>query len=378
MIRNLNLPAGILYYGPPKFRDAKTVIVNFTDAIDPTQEISFVRPFKHFLAERGNAIFLVPASQLERIKQRYEQKAIDDALDEVFRGVEVSFVILSRYTGAYWQDLLRFAQMRSAPVAVHLDDNLLEVPPELKIDTYYEASRKAALLGTIRESDLVIASTAPLASQLSAYEHRRILYGEIYCSVMEDDFHPPAGQKENVRIGYMAGYSHKHDLEYVAEEVAAVLREYKNVHLEVSGFDFPVATSPFPAERIKFRAGTYGTYEGFRRNLSKFEWDIGLAPLRPIKYNKCKANTKWVEYSCAGVAVLAASDAPYSTIPRDCMALSDRTNWQDRLANLVENPALRFEMNAAATAHLREKFSLEAHAEQMRKIFSSVGVDLRG
>jgi len=378
MIRQLNLPAGIIYIGPENARDTKKIIVNFTDAIDPTQEISFIRPFRHFLAERGNSIFLIPASQLERIKQRYDQKPIDDALDEAFKGVEIDLVILSRYTGPHWQELLRFAQKRSVPIAVHLDDNLLEVPAELKIDTYYEPSRKAALLGTLRESDLVIASTAPLASQLSGYEHRKIVYGDIYCSVMDQDFYPPTAQNENIRIGYMAGYSHKHDLEYVAEEIAAVLREYKNAYLEVSGFDFSVATSPFPADRIKFRTGTYGTYNGFRRNLPKLGWDIGLAPLRPIKYNKCKANTKWVEYCCSGIAVLAAHDAPYSAIPSDCVAFSDRANWQDNLANLMENPTLRFEMTAAAMTYLRKKFSLEAHAEQIKKIFSSVGVDLRG
>ena len=33
--------------------------------------------------------------------------------------------------------------------------------------------------------------------------------------------------------------------------------------------------------------------------------DIGICPLAPIDFNLMKANTKWVEYSSAGVAVVA-------------------------------------------------------------------------
>ncbi len=47
------------------------------------------------------------------------------------------------------------------------------------------------------------------------------------------------------------------------------------------------------------------------QRFAELEWDIGICPLAPTAFNVLKANTKWVEYTSVGAAVIASRDMIY-------------------------------------------------------------------
>jgi hypothetical protein len=302
-------------------------------------------------------------------------------LRKIFGGQPTTSIILSRYTGQYWKYLLDLGAALQVPVAVFLDDNLLEVPADIgqsAVDTYMQPGRRQALLETIAQADVMIASTLALETQLRAYPHRRITHTHIYCSTTKSEVQNTAASEPVVRVGYMASRWHRHDLDYILPVIDDMLARNDDVLFEVFGFDWDVYLKDKYPGRVVCHAPVRGNYYSFRNRLNRLNWDIGIAPLRPIKYNRCKANTKWIEYTSSGISVVASRLDPYETLPEDCLALADHNQWYPALDDLIRNPDKRRSLCARAQAYVLDRYSIEAHAAQFVGILSDVGGYLRG
>lgn len=372
------LPRSTIVVWPNNTRNITLVV---TDNYDPTPEISFYRPFRYALARQGNALVVLTHAHLMRLRAQHPHKNLRDILSDIFAGYTIAALVLCRYTGEFWPDMFELAQKFSSPVAVHLDDNLLEVPIELGqsiYDGYKHPTRVMALREGVKQADLVISSTKALAEQLKVYSHRKMTWGHVYCSSLREDLRSFAYKDdESISLGYMASASHRHDLEYVVHGVARIMRLFPHVTLEIFGFDWAHPATDYFKDRIKLHKPVRGSYVGFRRYQDSLAWDIGLAPLRRIHYNRCKANTKWVECSAAGAAVVAADFDPYWTVPADTVALSDDRGWFDQLADLVEDRDLRRHRVEAAQNYIKKNLMIKHHANQLAAQFALAGAHLK-
>jgi glycosyltransferase involved in cell wall biosynthesis len=112
----------------------------------------------------------------------------------------------------------------------------------------------------------------------------------------------------------------------------------------------------------------YAEFLPFLRSLG---WWVGLAPLEDNIFNRCKADTKWVEYSLAGTAVVA-SDLPVYHRACDGGAgklASGAEQWSTAIKESVGNPAGRTRMVEAAQNKLRRLYSHSRLREQVIKVF---------
>jgi glycosyltransferase involved in cell wall biosynthesis len=112
----------------------------------------------------------------------------------------------------------------------------------------------------------------------------------------------------------------------------------------------------------------YAEFLPFLRSLG---WWIGVAPLEDNSFNRCKADTKWVEYSVAGIAVVA-SDLP--VYHRACDAgsgvlASTSKQWNTAIQDLVTNPQQRMRMVEAAQTKLRRLYNHKRLCEQVVNMF---------
>ncbi len=82
-----------------------------------------------------------------------------------------------------------------------------------------------------------------------------------------------------------------------------------------------------------------GDYETFLSTLHRTGWWIGLAPLEKHNFNKCKTDTKWVEYSLCGIPVVASSVKVYerSCIEGCGVRIRTEDDWYVMLRRLIEN-----------------------------------------
>ncbi len=91
----------------------------------------------------------------------------------------------------------------------------------------------------------------------------------------------------------------------------------------------------------------------FARTLANVHADVGLAPLVGDDFDRAKSELHWLEYTCAGVPTVAQRlmrPAPYDVIRdgTDGLVAKNTDEWTRAVRRLVESPALRADLVAAA------------------------------
>jgi hypothetical protein len=111
-------------------------------------------------------------------------------------------------------------------------------------------------------------------------------------------------------------------------------------------------------------------YTGFLERLSELGWWVGIAPLEDNAFNRCKADTKWVEYTFAGMAVVASDLPVYHRACEDGagMIASSETDWHMRLGALLRSADLRRQLISKARDKLARHYTHEALQVQLLSV----------
>jgi tetratricopeptide (TPR) repeat protein len=113
-------------------------------------------------------------------------------------------------------------------------------------------------------------------------------------------------------IGWGGSPGHFADWYHVAPALERWLTAHPDVHLAVMTHEFARPFLQLPAERYHFTPfGSLAEYQRFLPSL-----DIGLAPLLPTEYNRCRSDVKFLEYAAHGVVFIGADLEPYRTTVR--------------------------------------------------------------
>ena len=344
----------------PKITDAvespRRVLV-ISDVITATQFISFLQPLQSGAGPAGFALFL----------ENCPNTAAES--EALFGAIKPDFVVLSRCTHPGGESVVRLARENGVPYIYHLDDDLLRVPASLGADkfrAYNNPARIHRLVAYINAADLVYVSTAPLKDALIASGiAAEIFAGEIYCAVDSARLPQPMPSGWPV-IGYMGTSGHANDLDMVLPAVERLLEEFADLRFEVFG------TIQMPERLLRFGNRVMAhtadlNYPGFIAKLHALGWWIGLAPLEDNEFNRCKADTKWVEYTAAGVAAVASDLAVYHRACADGAGLlvADEAGWHGALKALLRDGGGRERMAVRAREKLRAAYSQEALRAQV-------------
>jgi glycosyltransferase involved in cell wall biosynthesis len=169
----------------------------------------------------------------------------------------------------------------------------------------------------------------------------------------------------------MGTSGHSADLAMILPPICEVMDVVPGMQFEVFG------TIKMPSQMERFgrrvrHIEAVGDYGQFLTHLRTLGWWIGLAPLEDNPFNRSKADTKWVEYSSAGIPVIA-SDLPL--YERACaegagILANSKEDWKKALIELVYRPDLRKRMVERAQARLQEIYTHECLRAQVAEIFS--------
>lgn len=330
----------------------KLLVVCDGKAPSATQKISFGQPFSGGDGEREARIHFEPHhEQAKEITAAFEQ-------------LRPNVLILSRYTSPLGLDWIALARAADVPVIYHIDDDLLAVPESLgaaKFKAYNSPQRVKALRDNIEQSDLFYVSTVELKARFA--EHGIVtptVAGEIYCSVAPGDIGALLAPATGPVIGYMGTGGHSADLASVLPAICDVMDQSPSLNFELFG------TIKMPSEFERFgrrvrHLAPVSDYADFIPHLRSLGWWVGLAPLEDNPFNRCKADTKWVEYSLAGMAVVASDLTVYRRACANdagvlCSSLDD---WRSAISSLIHRPDFRQRTIAAAQAKLVDEYTHE-------------------
>jgi hypothetical protein len=286
-------------------------------------------------------------------------------------------VIFTRYGGEEGAAMIDLFRQRGVPVIYHIDDDLLHVPDSLGAEIKQRQGAQAqARDAMLQRADTIYASTPYLAALLQArYPNATIFHG-IYAPYMGDALEPvTAAPRPYPIMGYMGSKGHHEDLAMLVPQIAAVMEANPTLHFEVFG---TIAMPEVLARAFPQRTRHYTVqkaYRDFLATLAGLQWDIGLAPLVDASFNRCKAPTKFIEYSAADIPTLASAIGVYeAAMPEGGGQLLQPGDWQAAMQHWLDHPAARAQALATARTHCAAHFSLHKLEQQLAKL---CGISIR-
>jgi len=278
--------------------------------------------------------------------------------------------VFCRYSGPHAEHLVEWARREEIPVIYHIDDDLLNIPVEIglvKHRAHNQPLRLAAVRYLLDNADLVYCSTDRLKERLRTLGVLSpMIAAKLHCS---GRVIVPAASRPIRKIGYM-GFDHSYDLETILPALVQFLRRNPAIWFELFGsIPKPPALDEFGA-RVTV-VPPVRNYEDFLTEFARLDWDIGICPLAPTKFNLFKANNKWVEYTSVGAAVVASRGTVYDECCADGCGILAGTmeEWLAALEELAHDPSRRFALVSHAQKKLTKEYATERLREQVLGVF---------
>jgi tetratricopeptide (TPR) repeat protein len=205
-------------------------------------------------------------------------------------------------------------------------------------------------------ADAVQTSTPELARRWQPWA-RRVFVFRNYLTDVPPLAAPPA---RPLTIGWGGSPGHLADWYHLTPWLQQWLEAHPDVRLAVMTNEFGRPFINLPSERYHFTPfGSLAAYYQFLHTL-----DIGLAPLLPSEYNRCRSDVKYLEYASRGVAGIYADLEPYrATVEPGKTGLLYRTpeEFLQALDRLAGDAALRQSIREQAHAYVHQQRRLADH-----------------
>lgn len=272
-------------------------------------------------------------------------------------------VLLGRLDSRYELELTRILHNAKKYLIYILDDDLLNVPPNISSSLYYNRdSLRAQIREILALSDAVL-SPSPRLLALYAADKKAMLTEEP--AVMAVGYAEKT-EGEPVRIGFAGSIDRTDDLDSLLRDALIRVKRKYGAGVQFSFFGArPCFLSEIDAEYIPYTA----SYDLYRERLNSLRWDIGLAPMPRTGFHACKHYNKFIEYAAAGVAGLFSDEEPYTRLKKKGVPGLFTPNvpegWYSSLCTLVEDGGRRESIRREVCACAHQMFSVEDIAKQL-------------
>jgi len=256
------------------------------------------------------------------------------------------------------------------PVIYDLDDLLTDLPATNPHREEYETYRPY-IISCLERASAVTVSTITLATALKSYNDNIVILPNL---MDENILKIPADKSaEPIVIGYVGTPTHTADLDMITGALEKISQKYgSRVAFRFMG----CATERIAAlpgfSFIQFDAG----YESYLKVLQEEKIDIGLVPLADNRFNRCKSNIKWLEYSACGIAGAYADLSPYNTCVRHgetgLLVEGSQNSWFTAIEELINDPIKRCKIAAQARSEVLASYTLSNFARLFLETYRQI------
>ncbi len=219
--------------------------------------------------------------------------------------------------------------LRDAGTAIVWDnDDDLSSPNRLRSQQVH-----AQLVEMLGLADVVTTTSPVLAEQYRAWGAAEVHVVENYLPDYYAAERPPRGA--GLTIGWTAAGEHAHDLRAlgIRETLARLLDAHPEVRVVSAGIQLGL-----PRERYTYTEVVQ--YQQLARYVGSF--DVGIAPIADVPFNRAKSNVKIKEYAAMGVPWLASPIGPYAGLgEKQGGRLVPDDRWYEELERLLGDERAR-------------------------------------
>lgn len=247
-----------------------------------------------------------------------------------------------------------------------LDDDLWHIPQwSPAYDLLVRSGQVRYIVECMKYADLITVSTHYLGSlveQLGLRKPIAVVENAIDLAL----FHRQRRQVDTgrVTIGWAGSNTHDRDLDEIANVVGRVMKNNPNVDFEAMTSDLP-KTFLRRIPRIKKRP--FVNVKEYPAWFSNLSWDIVLAPLSAIQFNRSKSNIRLLEAGALGAAPLASSVGTYASFcsgdaDREWILCRNEDEWYKKLTALVNEPERRKLLVSKVMEKVKAEYLIERNA----------------
>lgn len=207
---------------------------------------------------------------------------------------------IDRPTRRVFAELLR----RGIPVTYDNDDDFVNLPRE---SPQYDqvggvAGRRvfATMVAMARSASCFTTTTDALAARYREAGVERI---EVIANALTPDKLRPRTPHQGLVIGWVGGVEHQADIVRIpiASTLERILETHQHVRVEAIGVDLRLTE--------RYRHDEIVAFEELPERIGA--WDVAIAPLADIPFNRARSDIKLKEYAASGVPWLASPVGPY-------------------------------------------------------------------
>ncbi len=277
-------------------------------------------------------------------------------------------VVLQRPSQPASVDLVRHLRSMGKTVVIELDDDMWNIHPSNPVYAgWQDPVQRGSLEECIRAATLATVTTPELADVVRPMNRNvvivpNMLAREDWPSTVRDP--SPDGR---LVIGWAGSRTHLIDLQQLSGTLERVLDEHENVEVRLAG----MREVPF-REHARLSVVPPVPIEEYPALLAGF--DIGIAPVVKGRFNRCKSDLKFLEYSMVGIPTVASDVTTYERSVRHGetgFLAKNPKDWLKYLTMLINNAELRESMRHAAREFAETRL-VDQHVELWEKAF---GID---
>ena len=256
------------------------------------------------------------------------------------------------------------------PVIYEVDDLLLDLPADNHLKFW--AGETVDLFPWLLPRVTAITVSTPLLAEEFPVFNPSV---HVIPNLADTELFQPVVTKKNgpVIIGFSGTVTHARDLKKIGEALFRVADRYGDKvafsFMGLSASEF----SSLPGFRFLDFERDYASYG---KALSSSGIDIALVPLQDNRFNRCKSNIKWLEYSACGIAGVYADLPPYNTSIRHgvsgVLVDDDPDKWFQAICLLIDHPELRRRIANQAKTEVLSHHSLKSGSQVLYTLYESM------
>ena len=286
----------------------------------------------------------------------YNTNPVSD--DEVIKKIldtNTDLVILQRKWDRKLLKVIDAVREKGVRVAYELDDNIWDMPFYNPNAKEWTEDRIVQAEEIMNACDAIITSTVKLKSQIET----KLVGVPVYVIpnyVEKVIFKKPDYRIDKLRVGWAGGDNHIVDF---TAQVNASLRKVKEKNdIDLVCFGFIPKTLIGYARKVE-----PVDCDKYLPMLNYLNFDIGFIPCSKIRFNLCRSNVKFLEYSMVGIPTVASDVIPYRDVyeyDHEMISLvEDPEEWTEKIEELIKDERRRQKMVGKAQKFVAENYLIE-------------------
>jgi glycosyltransferase involved in cell wall biosynthesis len=289
------------------------------------------------------------------------------------------------------------------------------------------------IIRNLKESKYVTTTTEIFAKEIRKYNKNVVVFPNAI-NPDEPQFKEPKTESDRVRIGWLGGSSHLHDIKLMEQSLGKLYTLKDKLQFVLCGFDtrgsvteinaktkeqtkrdikpeetvwaqyekiftqnFSFISEDYKKFLLQYNQEDYNSTENepylrvwtkpvnsYAKNYSKF--DVSLAPLKDHTFNVMKSQLKVIESGFYKKALIASNIGPYTIDLKHCMDRgnfvdgnamlvdSDRnhSDWSKYIEKLIKNPNLIEDMGERLYETVKDKYDLNNVTKTRSEFYKSI------